>query len=127
MAIKMTRDSIGAISTGVCLFFHISAALATAKWGGRVVKSLNRADLLGTGIVAAVQVVTGLLLAPLLFKGAKKSATNGFKIKGCLSLMVGNLITGAGIYAIGLAAFKANQIPTALTLPAVASLVIVPA
>ena len=105
----------------------ISTALVTAQWGGRFVSSLNHAGLLRTGIAATVQGVVGFVLGfglEILIEG--KDAEETFA-KNCAYMISGNLIAGGIIYVILAVAVKAGLIATALTLPAVASLVILPA
>lgn len=108
------------------LLSPIGAALATAQWGGRFVSSLGQAGLLCTGIAATIQMLFGLYVYLRLDAGTEGIVTNE-EIRTRLSIILGNVLTGGTVYAIGALAVKAGLISSALTLPAVASLVIIPA
>ena len=105
----------------------VTAALATAQWGGRFVSSLNHACLWHVGMAATVQAVCSFVLAPILERIVEGQISTSFNARDYVYLTSGSLLAGGIIYTIGFAAVKAGLISTALTLPAVASLVVIPA
>ena len=127
MATKLTDNQRDGIRVGLCVAFSTLATLATAQWGGSFVSSLAYAGLLRTGIVAAVQSAAGVVLGSMLDFSKSESLQDYIsseRNRTSVCLVAGSLVAGGVIYTIGAVAVKAGLISAALTLPAMAALVI---
>ena len=123
---KISENTLLYSYLGVTLASPIVASLGTAYWGGHIVSSLAHEGLLRTGILATVQSVVGFIFGALLDEPMQQYISDK-ELSSCISMLTGSLVAGGIIYTIGFAAVKAGLISTALTLPAAAALVIIPA
>ena len=111
----------------MCGAFFIPPALAgfgLVKWGGHLVGSLANAGFVRASSVAVVQSAVSLFfIADPLDKFLENYIDNE-KVREAVVLTSSNIIAGTAIYTIFWLAVKAGLIATALTLPAVAALVV---
>ena len=127
MAYEISGDTAKLTLLGALLVSPIVASLGTAYWGGHIVSSLAHAGLLRTGILATVQSVAGFVIGMFFRDSILKSLVSSQACNVYIAQTGGRLVAGGLVYAIGALAVKAGLVSTALTLPAAAALVIVPA
>lgn len=127
MGIRIDEDTLNRMQDLAFYLAPVLIGVGTGALGGHFVRALAKTPLLQTGAVALVQTVVGMLGIHRPIAGSFETIQQS-TLGSVVSMMVSQIAVGVIIYGEGALAINAGlMMGTALTLPTVASLIVVPA